>query len=293
VADRRNYFFQAATMQGRKLDSNVVLVKLNGKDVYVDPGAKFAPFGMLPWSETGVTGLRLDKDGGTWVQTPLPESSESRVERRAKLKLSDTGDLEGKVTVTYTGLETIAHRVDMRHEDEVARRKFLEERLKAQVPAASDVELTNKPDWDASETPLVAEFDIKIPGWASSAGKRALIPAGVFTEVEKRIFEHADRVHPIYFDYPYEKWDDVTIALPSGWRVDSVPPGQDQDNRVVGYSLKAEDGKDALHLTRKVKVNIVILDPKYYPALRAFFQGVRTADEQQIALLPGSATASN
>lgn len=293
VADRRNYFFYPATMQGRKLDSNVVLVKLNGKDVYVDPGAKFGPFGMLPWSETGVPGLRLDKDGGTWIQTPLPASSESRMERMAKLKLSDTGDLEGKVTVTYNGLEAMTHRVDMRHEDEVARRKFLEERLKGQVPAASEVELTNKPDWDASETPLVAEFDIKIPGWASSAGKRALIPAGVFTEVEKRIFEHADRVHPIYFDYPYEKWDDVTIALPSGWRVDSVPPAQDHNNEVVGYNLKADDSKDAVHLTRKVKVNIVILDPKYYPALRAFFQGVRTGDEQQIALQPGSATASN
>jgi hypothetical protein len=177
VADRRNYFFNPATTQGRKLDSNVVLVKLNGKDLYLDPGGAFTPFGLLTWSETGVRGLRLDKDGGTWIQTTLPESPESRVERVAKLKLSETGDLEGKVTVTYTGLSAMYHRLEERHEDDVARKKFLEERLKAQVPVAAEAELTNKPDWSASETPLVAEFDIKIPGWVAGAGKRALIPA--------------------------------------------------------------------------------------------------------------------
>jgi hypothetical protein len=293
VSDRRNYFFDPATMQSRKLDSNVVLVKLNGKDLYFDPGGAFTPFGMLTWSETGVRGLRLDKDGGAWIQTTLPESSESRIQRVGKFKLSETGDLEGTVTVTHTGLEAMYYRLDLRHEDDVARKKFLEERVRSQIPAATEADLTNKPDWSSSETPLVAEFAVKIPGWASNAGKRALIPAGVFTEAEKRIFEHAERVHPIYFEYPHEKFDDITVELPSGWKVGSIPPAQDQDKGVVAYNLTVENGKDSVHLTRKVKVNFLLLESKYYPALRAFFQGVRTADEQQIVLQPGASTAAN
>jgi transglutaminase-like putative cysteine protease len=293
VSDRRNYFFDPGTMQARKLNANVVLVKLNGKDLYFDPGGAFTPFGLLEWSETGVTGLRLDKDGGSWIHTRLPASSESRVERAAKLKLTETGDLEGKLTVTYTGLEAMYHRLNVRHADEVARKKFLEERVKSQVPSAAEAELTNKPDWSASETPLVAEFDIRIPGWASSAGKRTLIPAGIFTAGEKQIFKHADRVHPIYFEYPYQKLDDVIIELPQGWQVNSVPPGEDQEKGVVGFSLKVENGKDSVHLTRKVRADFLLLETKYYGALRAFFQGVRTADEQQIVLQPGAATATN
>jgi hypothetical protein len=293
VSGRGEYFFSPNTMEPAKLDSNVVLVKLKGKDVYFDPGAEFTPFGLLTWPETGVPGLRLDSNGGTWIQTTLPESSESRVEHVAKLKLSDTGDLEGKLTVTYTGLEAMYQRLDVRHADDVARKKFLEDRVKMQVPDAIEAELTNHPDWDGSETPLVAEFDVKIMGWASNAGKRVLIPAGVFTAVEKHIFEHADRVHPIYFEYPYEKVDDVTIELPPGWQASSVPPGQDQDKSVVAYKLKVENGKDSVHLMRKLKVDFMILEAKYYPALRIFFQGVRTADEQQIVLQPAAATAGN
>lgn len=293
VSDRRQYFFSPKTMQTGKLDANVVLVKLNGKDLYFDPGAEFTPFGLLTWSETGVTGLKLDKDGGSWIQTTLPASSESRMERKANLKLSDNGDLEGKLTVTYTGLEAMYQRLDVRHEDEVARKKFLEDRLKRQVPAAVELELVNQPDWSGSETPLVAEFDVKIPGWASNAGKRVVLAAGVFTGVEKHVFEHTNRVHPIYFEYPFEKEDDVTIELPPGWQVSSVPPAQAKDAHVVGYNIKVENGKDALHLTRKLTVDFLMLDAKYYGALRSFFEVVRTGDEEQIVLQPGVASASN
>ena len=228
VSDRREYLFTPVTMQSGKLNTNVVLVRLNGKDLYFDPGAALTPFGLLTWSETGVVGLRLDKDGGTWIQTTLPQASESRIERAGKLKLSDTGDLEGKLTVTYIGLEAMYQRLEERHADEVARKKYLEEALKSQIEEGTEVELTNKPDWTSSETPLVAEFDLKIPGWASNAGRRVVIPAAIFTAGEKGVFEHANRVHPIYFEYPHEKADDVTVELPPGWQVSSVPTAQDQ-----------------------------------------------------------------
>jgi hypothetical protein len=85
----------------------------------------------------------------------------------------------------------------------------------------------------------------------------------------------------------------VSIELPAGWQVSSVPPAQSQDQHVVVYSLKVENGKDTLHLTRKLSVDMVLVEPKYYPALRNFFQVVRTGDEEQIVLQPGVAAAAS
>jgi hypothetical protein len=293
VSDRRNYFFSRQMMDRTKLDQNIVLVKVNGKDTYFDPGVAFTPFGLLEWSETGVAGLRLDKDGGTWIQSTLPQSSESRIERKAKLQLSDTGELEGKVTVTFTGLEAMSRRVEELHGDETERKRYLEEQMKENVRVGVEVELTNQPDWKSSSQPLVAEFTVKIPGWVSGAGRRALLPVGIFTATEKRIFEHANRVYPIYFEFPFEKADDVTIDLPLGWQVQSLPQPQNQDGHIVTYSLKAEKDASSLHLTRKITVDFLLIDSKYYGALRNFFQVVRTGDEEQIVLQPGTASASN
>lgn len=294
ASDRRSYFFHPNSMDVRKLDANVVLVKVNGQDMFFDPGAAFTPYGLLEWPETGVQGLRLDKDGGTWVQTMVPESSASRIERRANLTLdSTTGGLDGKFTLTFTGLEAMQRRVEERNQDETERKKFLEDDAKECIPAASEVELTNKPDWSNSSTPLVAEFNLKIPGWVSSAGRRALFPVGIFSATEKHVFDHTERVNPIYFEFPSEKVDDVTITLPEGWQVGSLPPAQDEGGKAVGYMIKAEGDKQTLHLARKLKIDLILLDVKYYAALRDFFQVVRKGDEQQIVLQPGAARTSN
>lgn len=293
VPDRQNYFFSPQTMEGRRLDSNVVVVKLNGKDVFCDPGAAFTPFGMLPWLETGVTGLRLDKDGGSWVQTMLPSSTDSGIQRTASLKLSDTGDLEGKLTVSYSGLEAWERRVDERLADDADRKKFLEDSVKESIPVAAEVELTNQPDWKDATPPLVAEFTIKVPGWVSGAGHHVLFPVGLFSAPEKHLFDHADRVQPIYFSYPFGRHDDISIDLPLGWQISTLPAPQKQDGHIISYSMQAENNKGSLHLNRALNVDILLLEQKYYPALRNFFQVVRTTDEQQVVLQPAGANASN
>ena len=293
TSTRDDHFFVPALMRARDLHTYVVLVKLNGKDLYFDPGSAFTPFGMLPWSESGTTGLKLDKDGGTWVTTSNPDSSASQIERKADLKLTQDGSLEGKLTVTYSGLEAQYRRVEERHQDDTQRKKFLEDDIKYSIPVGIDVDLTNKPDWSSSAPSLVAEFDLKVPGWVSGAGKRALLPVGLFSAPEKHMCEHANRVHPMYFHYMSQKLDDVTIELPLGWQVSSLPKPATNDAKVLVYAMKAEDKKGTLHLERKMRSDLISLEPKYYPALRNFYQTVRTTDEQQIVLQPGGASPSN
>ena len=293
ISARSEYFFNPQMMNLSQLNGDVVLVKLNGKEVYCDPATAFAPFGMLSWPETGVKGLRLDKDGGTWVTTTLPPSSDSRIDRKADLKLTDTGSLEGKLTVTYSGLEALWRRIEERNEDEVNRKKFLEDQVKEYIPVGIEVELANKPDWASSKQTLVAEYDLKVPGWASGAGRRALVPVGLFGGQEKHAFEHASRVHPIYFSYPSEKVDDVTIEVPLDWKVNSLPAVQSLDAKAAVYNLKVENNQGTLHLTRRLNLDLVMVDQKLYPTLRNFFQAVRTGDEEQIVLQPGASAASN
>jgi len=286
LSGRSNHFFHPALMNSFELNDAVVLVKVSGKDVFFDPATKFAPYGVLPWNETGVPGRRLDKDGGIWIQTPMPESSVSRVERKADLKLNEEGSLEGKLTVTYSGLTALWRRIDERSEDDAHRKQFLEDAVKEYIPVGAQVELTNKPDWLSSSPTLVAEYKLTVQGWASAAGHRTVLTAELFGNQEKHTFEHANRVHPIYFRYPYEELDDVNIDLPLGWQVHSVPAELSKDAKVISYSLKTENKKNAVHVSRDFKVDIVQLDPKYYPALRNFYELVRTDDEEQIVLEP-------
>ncbi|HET7150113.1 MAG TPA: DUF3857 domain-containing protein, partial [Candidatus Acidoferrum sp.] len=293
ISTRDDHFLRKNLMNGRDLRTNVVVVRLDGKDKYFDPGYIFTPFGLLPWFETDTPGLKLDKDGGTWVMTSLPDSSDSQIVRKADLKMNSEGTLEGKLTVTLTGLEAAWRRFEERNEDEAHRKKFLEDYVRETVPATIEVDLTNKPDWASSSPSLVAEYNLKVPGWVSGAGKRALLPVGLFSAPEKHVYEHATRVHPLYFQFMYQKADDVQIELPLGWQVSSLPQPVSQDAKLIVYNLKTENKNGTLHLERHLTVDLITLEQKYYPTLRNFYQMVKNSDEQQIVLQPVAISSSN
>jgi hypothetical protein len=161
--------------------------------------------------------------------------------------------------------------------------------VKEMVPVGIEVELVNQPDWKSSSPSLVTEYTFKVPGWVSGAGKRALLPVGLFSAPEKGVFENAGRTHAVYFHYPYQKADDVTIELPLGWKVGSLARPVDQDVKAAAYTMKAEDHSGTLRLSRTLRSDLMMVPTESYGALRAFFQTVRTGDEEQVVLQPGSA----
>ena len=293
AADRENYFFNPRLMQAGNLDYNIVLVKLNGKDIFCRPGSPFTPYGLLPWELTGIPGLKLDKKDSSWIAVMSPTPAQARTERRATLTLSPSGDLEGRLTVAYTGLEADRVRTEERNEDETGRKKYLEDEAKGFIPTPSEVKLVNQPDWKNPATPLEAELEVRVPGWGAAAGRHVIFPVGLLAAHEKHVFDHAARVHPVYFKYPFVNADDITIQVPSGWKVSGLPPTCNYTSEPVAYTLSAQNDGSVIHLSRKFTVEFILMEARYYPALRNFFQKIKSGDDQQIVLEPVAPTASN
>jgi hypothetical protein len=200
------------------------------------------------------------------------------------VKLTERGTLEGKVVVTYTGLEALERRLSERSEDAQNRKQFLEDELKEAIPTGSDVTLTNAPDWDSSDPTMVAEFDISVPGYATSAGSRLLLQAGLFGAGERHSFEHAARVHPVYISYPNEQEDDIELTLPPTLQASSLPQPTDVDRAAILYSSHVEQAGSKLHLTRRLTVRFIFVAVKEYNSIFDFYQRVRAGDEESVVL---------
>jgi len=291
VANRDASFFDARLMNPGQLNATAVRVLVNGKELFFDPAAEFAPFGMLPWGLTGVRGLLLDKDGGRWVEMPMPAPSDSRLEHKAEFRLSASGTLTGRVIITATGLEARACRLHERNEDAIHRKLYLETLVKMDVPSPIEVTVATDPDWDNPAVPFVAEYAVTIPDWATVTGQRALLPVAVFSGRWRHAFEHAVRVHPIYFHFPFESSDEVRVELPAEWHVESLPPARNTDLHVLIYRAAATDTGAALQLSRSFTSKATLVDSKYYDSLRGFFQSVRSGDAEQLVLTAATPSA--
>lgn len=281
---RNAYFFNRASVNMAQLDSSMVVVHLDGRDLYFDPGNPYVPYGQLPWADTATQAMSFDRDGGHWIDTPIPKPSEATTERRGTLAVDANGDLSGHLTFTYSGLEATQIRLALRNEDDAARRKYIEDAVKNVIPAASEVTLTNLPVWDSADMTLVAQFDLSVPGWAQMAAHQMLLPVGVFGAEERHAFEHATRVYPVYFEYPYQRVDDLTITLPDNVRIDTLPEARQFGKGSFNYQLTADSSPGRVHLRRELTVNALLLKADAYDAVRYFYQSVRAADDQQLVL---------
>lgn len=281
VSTRDRHFFQQALLDANELNKNVVRVKIGNKEVWADPGVKFAPLGVLPWAETKVTGRVLAKDGGSWVTTPLPSAEFSRTERRAVLTLDEDGSVAGKLKLRYFGLQALTMRLSEANEDSVTRKQYLEKEVKRSVPTGIDVTLTNAPDWDSSSVSLTAEFDLRIPGWAAGAGSRWLLPTTVFAAAEKAMFTATNRRYNVYLSFPYSTEDDVSILIPATLQAATLPDPVALGGGAVRYRANCDFHDGHLNLRRHFDFDSLLIEQKSYDLLRDLFQQVRTADERQ------------
>jgi hypothetical protein len=176
-------------------------------------------------------------------------------------------------------------------EDEV-KKQFVEQ-MQGEVPAGVTVEFDHFLGLADYHNILMAV--LKISGnMGTMTGKRIFLPGAFFESRAKNAFaEEANRLTAVNMHFAEGLRDDVNYRLPEGFTVESAPAPSTTPWPGYGtFELKSSVDKGQVTVTRVFVRAFAVLDPKQYPALRDFYQKVATADQQQLVLTAGPATAS-
>jgi hypothetical protein len=286
IAPRNERRFEPVLQDKRELDDYLVWVHAGDKDYFLDPGAALCPFGMLPWYETDITGLRPTKQGAVFVSVPIAAGSDSAIERRAQLKLDESdGTMSGNLVITYTGQRALDRRRDALNQDETGKNKIITDEVKSWFPTNAKFELTSINGWDKPDSPLEVQGKLMLPGMAEAVGRRVLLPLGLYEAGRPQMFQTTSRKQDIYFHFPFAEHDDITIQVPKGWHAESLPdPDVVTPGGQLRYEISAKQEGDALHLERKLVVGGTVYPVDSYNAVRRFFGNAKEGDEKQLVL---------
>ena len=293
VSTRDEFFFQKQIPDANQLNSKIAIVDLGGgKEIFLDPGTKTCPFELMHWKRTNVTGIRQLASGDAgFAETPQADPNKSTTIRVAQLKLAADGSAEGNIEIAFRGQEALLHRLDYLNSDEQGRKKDIEDEVREWIPDGSELKLTELKNMDAIDEQLVAKFTVKMPQLGAAAGKRLLLPAGVFELKKRQVLMHSERKQPIYFNYPYREVDKAMIELPSGMQVDTFPEAKDVNNGFSLYRAKRTANGSHITLDRDFAVLGLGLPLQYYPQLKSFFETVKSADDEQLVLKSATTVA--
>jgi hypothetical protein len=293
TSDRSERFFDLNQLYSDQLDTEIALMNLDGRSLYLDPGTRFCPFGLLRWMRTSTRALKLDKKGGSFLEVPMAPYNLAVTTRSADVSLDEKGDLQGELEVRFNGSEALERRLAALQTDEAGRAKILEDEVREWLPTGANAKLKSSSGWENAAEPLTASFSITAPNYGSLAGKRLLIARYLFQARQADAFKQQERRYPVYFPYAFEEDDNIKMRVPPGFSMESVPQTQSANIGFAGYRCESRFDAGQFSTQRVLKMNGIFFRIERYSQVRDFFSKVQSGDEQQAVLQGGSVHAQN
>jgi hypothetical protein len=291
VADRDEHIFDPNLLSLHQLDSLLVVLHIDGKDIYLDPGEKFCPFGQLHWTHTLAGGLQENSKGT--VYTPANNTKDAITAHVAELTVDVQGGSAGTVKILMNGPAALRWRQLGLTSDPEEVKKQLSESLQDLLPQGITGEVEKIQGLDTATDFL--SVTAKVSGQLGSAtGKRLLLPGFFFsTRAHTQFVSEEKREHAVDLHYAEQVIDDAVYHLKPGLAVESAPtpvqlPWPDHATLVV----KTTPGAGTIDIKHIFARGFVLLDPKEYPALRDYYQKVAANDQQQLVLTTAGAAGN-
>lgn len=258
-----------------------------GRLLFFDPTDPMTPLGYLPASLQANRGLVVTDEGGELLELPLMPPSVNRLLRQGKFVLTATGDLSGAVQEIRWGAPAVWLRAALLALPAGERVKLLERILVNDLGGflLQEAGVQNLEQYDET---LVLHYRFVADQYAKKIANLLMVRPRVLGQKAIDLLEEKERKYPVEFASTSTESDIVEITLPTGYRVDELPPPVDLVNDFVEYHSQTEVEGNTLRYRRTYVIKVVQVPTEHLGELKDFFRQV-AADERHIVVLQRSA----
>jgi hypothetical protein len=290
VVNRDRDLFQMNYLDPDQLDDLIVLVTVDGKERAFDPGERYTTYGTLHWTHSMAGGLREQDGHIALANSPGIGYKDTIVQRVADLTLAPDGTVTGSATIICTGERALHWREKALEGDQVALKKDFDDQLQPNLPPGVILKTDHFLGLDTEGTNLMVRINVS-GSLGTATGKRIFLPVSIFSAGSSDPFASSHREEPIDLHYPYMENDKVTLHLPAGFQVESVPADAriDLPQNAVYVSHAKADGQIVTYSRSYIMAN-VLYNASEYDKLKGFLDDVSNKDRAQAVLHVAAAT---
>ncbi|WP_271424063.1 transglutaminase domain-containing protein [Aequorivita sinensis] len=246
----------------------------------LDATNKDAEIGVLKSSIQNWKGRVVKKDGTSgWVSLssmiPAVKSTMIAAEITPDLMLT------GKNQSRFTGNYAFKYRSDFKSLNEDAQRKKIEKDLTPAELANLEFENLTSPG-----APVSLKYDFEAMDLVEDVAGKLYFSPMVFLATEETPFKTETRLYPIDFGYPIKDRYIVTISLPEGYNVESLPEnvvynlGENQGT----YRYLISQAGNKLQLSVEFAINQSYIAAEDYGNLKKFFELLIAKENEKVVL---------
>jgi hypothetical protein len=291
VVDRQKGIFDSGYLSFDQLDDTLVILKIGGKEIELDPGEKMCPFQTVHWRHSGASGFIERGNGKNAQTTPGQPYTSNKTTRFGDLTLDQQGGVQGSLRFVITGQEALYWRQLALGNDEEEVKKQFDRQLEKNIPEGVEAHVDHFLGMDDPSVNLVVM--IKAQGTLGTVTSKRLLLPGFFFETRGRLPFVAQEKRQEFVDMHYGEivTDQITYHLPAGMTVEGAPAEAKISWPQQAVLLtKTVPAPGQIVVARSLARAFTFAKPEEYQEMRGFYQKIATTDQQQLVLAASAAT---
>ncbi|HFX18104.1 MAG TPA: DUF3857 domain-containing protein, partial [Flavobacteriales bacterium] len=255
-------------------------VKTDNKTILLDATSKYSMPDVLPERDLNFQG-RLVKEDGTseWVDLYPTEPSVTNYVINAKIEDDLITGMTRKIINNYYAMHFRENTVGKNADDLL---KWIDnDEPDIDVTRARVTNLNS----DSKIIKLYYQFDTE--SFMEEIGNKLYISPLLYQQLKENPFKSETRNFPIFFNYPKTSISNVTLQIPGGYQVESLPKDKEiilEDN-MGNFSYKIVNEGNNIKLSVTFAINQPVILANNYTKLKDFFRQVIEKEAEKVILI--------
>ncbi len=262
----------------------IVLAKEHGREHWLDPTAGAFAEGGLPWSDRGVPALVLGEDGCDFRNVPAASRGHNVVRTDIRAEVGSDGKLTGEITQEYAGDLAVSGKAFGRTSSQEEIKRFLEWRLDDFCSGGTVIDWEYDVDRTDGRCLFVMQFEAE--GSVKRSGDRMIVDGTVFgTAGFGEVLPQRERQNPVELKQPVSMEQSVSVKLPTGWSVESLPGPVNEQCGFGSFRRSLSEDGGVLSSECSFELARTRMLSREYDGFREFVNGIERWNREPVILV--------
>lgn len=259
----------------------VAMAELNGKQILLDATHNYTTQNILPLNTLNWKG-RLIKQDGTSHEINLVPTVPSVVNYSLSAKVDASGEISGEIKSRKSNYEAYRFRdkyAGMNSDSYIEKLEDFYNGIEI-----SEYTIVNK-NADLLR-PVDESFAFKSTNQSEIIGEQIFLNPMLFFTLHKNPFVQDKRKMPIYFGYPILNKYNMSIEIPEGYQVESLPKGINLSTGDGSFAYKylLEKNENRIQIVVQSETKNAVVPAEDYLMLKDFYQQIMDKQKEKIVL---------
>lgn len=248
--------------------------------ILLDATSKIAAPNILPLYDLNWLGRSIRKTGTSENVDLMPKMISNDVVNMLAT-IDAQGQVTGKIREQYFDYNALRFREKYSELSQDSYLDNLEKRHKGLEIA--EYEIVNK---NEISEPIIEKYSFKSDNLTEIIGDKIYIQPLLYLSETENPFKQETREYPIDFSYPFKDKYMVSITIPDGYQIESIPKSISlaMDGDYGSFSLSASNSDKNIQITVSLSINASIVPAQDYDILKEFFKVIIEKQNEKIVL---------